>query len=460
MNSSYSTFCTENIHMQSPFNIFFFGFLILAIGLILGFIIGYWWLRIKMSNDFLPKSDLKMTYVTKDVYKALREQTDELQDNLHEKVASEKQLTSQLAIEQTKLAYIQERLANQLEEANKQQEQNRFAFQNMANKLLDEKSQKFTEQNQTQLQGLLAPLKEKIKSFEDNIERRYIEETRDRVSLKKEMEQLRILNQQLSTDASSLAAALKGDNKTQGDWGELQLEMLLEKSGLQKGVHYQTQTTFRDQDGKMKRPDFIINLPQDRQLIIDCKVSLTAYDRYCSAETDKERKRHLKAHIDSLRIHIKGLSQKKYQQLYEINTPDYVLLFVPIEPAFALATQNDQRVFLDALDQNIVLVTNSTLLATMRTVSYIWKQDKQQKNVQEIARQSGMLYDKFVNFVEDLQQIGQRLDQAQAAYSGAMYKLSEGKQRSQTLVGRAEKLRKLGAKNTKYLPAEFKQEEE
>ncbi len=446
--------------MQSLSSIFFFGFLILIIGLVLGFIIGYWWLRNKMNHQFLPKEDLETTYVSKDVHRALREQTDELQANLHETVASEKELATQLAVEQTRLAHTQERLAKQLEEANKQQEQNRLAFQNMANKLLDEKSQKFTEQNHTQLQGLLNPLREKIKSFEDNIERRYLEETRDRVSLKKEIEQLRNLNQQLSMDAGNLAAALKGDNKTQGDWGELQLELLLEKSGLQQGVHYQTQTSFRDQDGKIKRPDFIINLPQNRHLIIDCKVSLTAYDRYCSAETDTERKQYLKAHIDSLRIHIKGLSQKKYQQLYEINTPDYVLLFVPIEPAFALATQSDQRLFLDALDQNIVLVTNSTLLATMRTVSYIWKQDKQQKNVQEIARQSGLLYDKFVNFVEDLQQIGQRLDQAQAAYSGAMYKLSEGKRRSQTLLGRAEKLRQLGAKNTKYLPADLRQEEE
>ncbi|MEO0875075.1 MAG: DNA recombination protein RmuC, partial [Bacteroidota bacterium] len=301
---------------------------------------------------------------------------------------------------------------------------------------------------------------ERIKHFEDNIERRYLEETRDRVSLKKEIEQLRELNQQLSQDAGNLTAALKGDSKVQGDWGELQLQLLLEKAGLQKDVHFRTQSSFRDQEGKTKRPDFIINLPDNKHLVIDCKVSLTAYERYCSTETDKQRKKALKAHLESVRNHIKGLSKKKYQELYQFNSPDYLLLFIPVEPAFSLAVQEDQRLFVDALDDNIVLVTNSTLLATMRTVSFIWKQEKQQRSVQEIARQSGQLYDKFVNFVEDLQLVGQRLDSVHNAYEAAMYKLSEGKRYSQTLVGRAEKLRKLGARTSKQLPANLRQEEE
>lgn len=436
------------------------GLMVFLIALLLGFVLGQWRERLKLGTDYLAQDQIAVTYVPKAVHEALREQADVLQANLHEKTVTERDLSSDLATERARLEHLQQRLDEQLEQMNNLQQNNRLAFESMANRLLEEKSQKFTEQNQYQMRDLLHPLKEKIKSFEDNIERRYLEETRDRVSLKKEIEQLRELNQQLSTDAGNLTAALKGDNKAQGDWGEVQLELLLEKSGLQKGVHFRTQSSFRDQEGHLKRPDFIINLPENKHLVIDCKVSLVAYDRYCSAEDDTLRAQALKAHLDSVRAHIKGLSKKKYQDLYQINSPDYLLLFIPIEPAFGLAVQQDQSLFLDALDDNIVLVTNSTLLATMRTVSYIWKQEKQQRSVQEIARQSGQLYDKFVNFVEDLQLVGQRLDSTHNAYSAAMYKLSEGKRYSQTLVGRAEKLRKLGARSSKRLPEGMVQEEE
>lgn len=435
-------------------------FLFLLIGLLLGFVLGYWWQRLKISNDFVATEQIAVTYVPKAVHDALLEQADVLQANLHEKTETERDLSSALATERTRLEYLKEKLEGQLLEMQELQQTNRLTFESLANRLLEEKSKKFTEQNHNQLQHLLDPLRDKIKTFEDNIERRYLEETRDRVSLKKEIEQLRDLNQQLSQDAGNLTAALKGDNKTQGDWGEVQLELLLEKAGLQKDVHYRTQSSFRDQEGKLKRPDFIINLPENKHLVIDCKVSLTAYDRYCSAEEDSQRASALKQHLESVRTHIKGLSKKKYQDLYQINSPDYLLLFIPIEPAFALAVQQDQRLFLDALDDNIVMVTNSTLLATMRTVSYIWKQEKQQRSVQEIARQSGQLYDKFVNFVEDLQLLGQRLDSVHNVYSAAMYKLSEGKRYNQTLVGRAEKLRKLGARTSKQLPEAMRQEEE
>eukprot|EP00903_Cladosiphon_okamuranus_P000210 g210.t1 len=419
-----------------------------------------WWQRLRVGQTYVAQEQLETTYVPKGVYQALREQADVLQANLHEKVESERDLSSALATEKTRLEYLQQKLEQQMREIQELQQSNRIAFENMANRLLEEKSQKFTQQNQTQLSELLQPLKEKIKHFEDNIERRYLEETRDRVSLKKEIEQLRELNQQLSQDAGNLTAALKGDSKVQGDWGEVQLQLLLEKAGLQKDVHFRTQSSFRDSDGKTKRPDFIINLPDKKHLVIDCKVSLTAYERYCSAEDEKQRAKALKAHLESVRNHIKGLSKKKYQELYQINSPDYLLLFIPVEPAFSLAVQQDQRLFVDALEDNIVLVTNSTLLATMRTVSFIWKQEKQQRSVQEIARQSGQLYDKFVNFVEDLQLVGQRLDSVHNAYEAAMYKLADGKRYSQTLIGRAEKLRKLGARTSKQLPAELRQEEE
>ena len=436
------------------------GLLFLLIGLVLGVVLGMWWQRLRVGQSYVAQEQLETTYVPKGVYQALREQADVLQANLHEKVESERDLSSALATEKTRLEYLQQKLEQQMREIEELQQSNRIAFENMANRLLEEKSQKFTQQNQTQLSELLQPLKEKIKHFEDNIERRYLEETRDRVSLKKEIEQLRELNQQLSQDAGNLTAALKGDSKVQGDWGEVQLQLLLEKAGLQKDVHFRTQSSFRDSEGKTKRPDFIINLPDKKHLVIDCKVSLTAYERYCSAEDEKQRAKALKAHLESVRNHIKGLSKKKYQELYQINSPDYLLLFIPVEPAFSLAVQQDQRLFVDALEDNIVLVTNSTLLATMRTVSFIWKQEKQQRSVQEIARQSGQLYDKFVNFVEDLQLVGQRLDSVHNAYEAAMYKLADGKRYSQTLIGRAEKLRKLGARTSKQLPAELRQEEE
>ena len=436
------------------------GLLFLLIGLVLGVVLGMWWQRLRVGQTYVAQEQLETTYVPKGVYQALREQADVLQANLHEKVESERDLSSALATEKTRLEYLQQKLEQQMREIEELQQSNRIAFENMANRLLEEKSQKFTQQNQTQLSELLQPLKEKIKHFEDNIERRYLEETRDRVSLKKEIEQLRELNQQLSQDAGNLTAALKGDSKVQGDWGEVQLQLLLEKAGLQKDVHFRTQSSFRDSEGKTKRPDFIINLPDKKHLVIDCKVSLTAYERYCSAEDEKQQAKALKAHLESVRNHIKGLSKKKYQELYQINSPDYLLLFIPVEPAFSLAVQQDQRLFVDALEDNIVLVTNSTLLATMRTVSFIWKQEKQQRSVQEIARQSGQLYDKFVNFVEDLQLVGQRLDSVHNAYEAAMYKLADGKRYSQTLIGRAEKLRKLGARTSKQLPAELRQEEE
>ena len=301
----------------------------------------------------------------------------------------------------------------------------------------------------------MLPLKERIKEFETNIERRYIDKTKDLISLKKEIEQLRDLNVQLSEDANNLATALKGDNKTQGDWGEFQLELLLEKAGLVKDIHFTTQLSFKDNNGQQKRPDFIIYLPNKKHLVIDSKVSLVAYEKYYNADRSKKRDKHIKAHLDSLRQHIKDLASKNYQHLYQINSPDYLLLFVPIEPAFNLAVQNDSRLFLDALDKNIVIVTTSTLLATMRTVSYIWKQEKQKKSVMEIARQSGLLYDKFCSFVEDLQNIGNKLNNAQDAYNNAMNKLVDSKKFGDTLVGRAEKIKELGARTNKSIPKDL-----
>lgn len=427
-------------------------FLFMLLGLLIGGLLGWLIARLRVKHGMLPKEEVQEQYVPKAAFQQLQEQADLRQEDLREKEEENRLLSNRLAAQEQLIRNLEDKLDARKREVEELQERARLEFENLANRLLEEKSRKFTLQNQEQLHGLLEPLREKIKSFEEGIEKRFLEETKDRVSLKKEIEHLRELNRQLSTDANNLASALKGDNKTQGDWGEIQLELLLEKAGLAKGIHYLAQPSFTDEDGRQKRPDFVINLPEGKHLILDSKVSLKAYDQFLQAESEPERQRLLKAHTDSIRQHIKNLAGKNYQQLYQIHAPDYLLLFIPIEPAFALAVQHDNRLFLDALDEHVVIVTTSTLLATMRTVSYIWKQEKQKNSVLEIARQSGMLYDKFVNFVEDLRAVGQRLNQAQGAYQDAMNKLVDSRKFGDTLVGRAERIRGLGARVSKSLP--------
>lgn len=424
---------------------------LLLIGLLSGILIG--WLFTKLRS--VPRKELTTKFVSRELFDHLQQQSDLQREDVAEKEEEIRLLSTNNATKDQIIIGLEERLEQQKEELEQIQQRLHTEFENLANKLLEEKSAKFTHQNQEQLQNILDPLKEKIKSFEDLTEKRFLQDTHDRISLKKEIEQLRLLNHQLSQDANNLASALKGENKTQGDWGELQLELILEKAGLSKDLHYRTQNSFRDDSGRQKRPDFIVNLPEGKHLIIDSKMSLVAYEQYYNAEEESERQLHLKGHLQSIRQHIKDLASKNYQHLYEINTPDYLLLFIPIEPAFALAMQHDNRIFLDALDKNIVIVSTSTLLATMRTVSFIWKQEKQKKSVLEIARQSGLLYDKFCAFVEDLKEIGQRLDQGQAAYHQAMNKLSDSKKYGDTLIGRAEKIKALGAKASKSLPADL-----
>jgi len=429
--------------------------LFLLIGLLAGGLAGWLLAQARVRRYFLPRTEIEQSYVPKASFQQLQEQTDAWQADAQERNEEARELSVKLARQEQLRLQLEEQLQQQRQETEQLQQRLRAEFENLANRLLEEKSAKFTQQNQQQLDQLLQPLQEKIKSFEAGIEQRYMQETRDRVSLKKEIENLRLLNQQLSEEANNLASALKGDNKAQGDWGELQLQRLLERAGLQKGIHFEAQPSFKDANGMLKRPDFVIRLPEEKSLIIDAKVSLRAYERFFQAEDKTEQERHLRAHVDSIRQHIRGLSQKDYPSLYDIHSPDYLLLFVPVEPAFALAVQQDPQLFLDALDANVVLVSNSTLLATMRTVSYIWKQEKQKSSVLEIARQSGRLYDKFCTFVEDLKSIGFRIEQAQAAYGDAMNKLVDSKKFGDTLVGRAERIRELGANASKQLPADL-----
>jgi DNA recombination protein RmuC len=402
----------------------------------------------------------KEQFVPRELHAAILEESGRLRGELSSKEREIRDAHAQLAAREQQLYHLEENFKNQKAEVEQLQIKFKTEFENIANRLLEEKSVRFTAQNAQQMQTVLAPLREKIKEFEENVDRKFLEETREKSSLKKELEQLTQLNQQLSQDAHNLTSALKGQNKMQGDWGEMQLETLLEKSGLQKGIHFLSQATFRNEEGAAKRPDFVIQLPDNKQLVVDSKVSLTAFERYFNAADPVERDQHLKAHISSLRSHVDNLSRTNYQTLYAINSPDYLLLFVPLEGALTAASQADPRLFTDALERNIVLVTTSSLLATLRTVAHLWKQEKQTKSVLEIARQSGLLYDKFVAFVEDLRNIGTKLDLARTAYDDAMHKLTNAGRPGDTLIGKAEKIKELGARTTKSLPQELLVEEE
>lgn len=436
-----------------------FCFLFLVLGLTIGGLLAWLFARLKYGANQISEQDLQQKFVSRQQYDAATEQVNFLHNELKIKQESIVFLEKSVSGKERDMLYLEEKLANWKKDYDALQQRAQMEFEQVASRLLEEKSKKFSEQNEKQLNDLLQPLREKIREFGQDVERRFTDEAKDKVSLKKEIEQLIDLNVQLSQDAKNLTTALKGDAKTQGDWGELQLEILLEKAGLMKGTHFEAQTSFKDSNGLDKRPDFIIHLPDGKHLVIDSKVSLKAYEQFYNAEREDIRARYLKEHVDSIRNHIKDLNSKNYTLLHQLNTPDYLLMFVPIEPALAAAVQYDNHLFLEALDKNIVIVTSSTLLATLRTVSYIWRQERQNRNVQEIARQSGLLYDKFVAFVEDLREVGTRLDHAQAALNGALNKLSESKKYGDTLIGRAQRIKDLGAKATKQLPKDLLPEE-
>jgi DNA recombination protein RmuC len=396
-----------------------------------------------------------MALVSADLYQSVQYHNAQLQQHLEHKELEIRGLSNQIAASKQENAHYQERIKNHKAEVEAMQSQMAMQFEQLANKMLEEKGKTLTEHHEIQLGTLLSPLKTKIREFQEDIDRKFLEEAKDKVSIRKELESLRDLNRQLSQDAVNLTSALKGQSKVQGDWGEYQLELILEKAGLLKGVHFETQISYLDENGHQKRPDFIVQLPEEKHLIIDAKVSLTAFEKYHNATDPDLRKLHLKAHIESMRRHIDQLSKKKYTHLDQLTSPDYLLLFVPIEGALSSATLADPDLYIDALERNIVIVSTSSLVATMRTVSHIWKQEKQAKSVQEIARQSGLLYDKFVGFVEDIKAIGQKLDSAQSAWHDAYNKLSNSPKYGDTLIGRAERIRSLGARNSKILPSEL-----
>lgn len=360
--------------------------------------------------------------------------------------------TKRLERARTEFQNQEQKIKEQKEEIENLHKKLTIEFENIANKILDEKSQKFTEQNKTNLDIILNPLKEKIKDFEEKVEKAYSEETKERISLKAEIKHLMELNKQVSDEANNLVKALKGDTKKQGNWGEVILEKVLERSGLIKGQEYQTQFSTTNEEGRRIQPDAVIFLPDNKHIIVDSKVSLIAYEAFVNAENDEDKNRFLKEHVSSVKNHVKQLSEKSYQSSADFNTPDFVLLFMPIESAFSVAVQGDQDLFAYAWDLKIVIVSPSTLLATLRTIASIWKQERQTKNAIEIARQSGALYDKFVRFLEDLEKIGKSIDASKNAYDAALNKIKTG---SGNLIKRAADIQRLGAKTQKQIPEKF-----
>lgn len=339
-----------------------------------------------------------------------------------------------------------ENLKTQKEELNGIREKFSAEFKNLANEIFEEKSKKFTDQNKLQVGELLKPLGEKIVDFEKRVLHTNNESIKWNAALKQQIEDLKGANIKMTKEAENLVKALKGDSKTQGNWGERQLEGILEKVGLKKDVHFTREQNFKTEQGANQRLDFIVKLPDEKSLVIDSKVSLTAYVRYFEEENEDKKQGYLKEHLDSINSHIKVLGSKDYQNLYGIQQPDYVMMFVANEPALMIALQEDGELYEKAMEKNIVLVSTSTLMATLRTVSFIWKQDAQSKYSAEIARQGGALYDKFVGFTTDLIKVGKNLEGTQSAYKDAMGKLVDGRD---NLVRKTEKLKELGLKTTK-----------
>jgi DNA recombination protein RmuC len=375
----------------------------------------------------------------------LNEDLNSIREQLSEK-------NSLLARMQAIQEQTQEKLENQKKELAELQQKFSIEFENLANKLFKQHSQDFVQASGKNLSDLITPLKDRLQTFEKKVQDAYDLETRDKISLKQEVKSLFELNRKLSEDAENLTRALKGDTKKQGNWGEIVLERVLERSGLTKGIEFDTQMSTRGEDGQLLRPDVVIRLPENKHLIIDSKVSLLAYEHFISSEDQADKDRFMRQHVDSIRTHIRGLSEKGYQAAGEFDTPDFVLLFLPIESAFSAALQSDPELFSYAWERKIVMVSPTTLLATLKTVSSIWKQEKQTQNALEIARQGGNLYDKFVSFLEDIQKLGNQLNTVQKTYEEVNKKLFTG---SGNLVGRAEKLRKLGVKVGKDLPNQY-----
>lgn len=428
-------------------------YILLIIGLVVGGFIGFLVARIVLSKKSMEDQDeiknLEIAKVTAENAAAkLQADLGEVKGQfsaLNQNYQNELQNVTEW---KGKFTALEEKLAKQQEDMESLQAKFTKDFELVANRILEDKSNKFTDQNKKNIDAILNPLKEKIGEFQKKVEDNNEKNIERSASLDRHLKMLHELNREITQETKSLTQALRGDSKTQGNWGEMQLEAILEKAGLQKDVHYTKETNLKTEEGSNQRLDYILNLPDGKHLILDSKVSLTAYSNYNDSDDEAERLGYLKQHLDSINGHIKLLGSKDYQKLHGINSPDYVLMFMANEPALTLALKEDQSLFERALDKNIVIVSTSTLLATLRTISYIWKQDLQNKNAEEIARQAGNLYDKFVGFTDDLLKLGSQMDTASKTYKAAMNKMIDG---SGNLTKRIQDLKKLGVNPSKEI---------
>lgn len=420
----------------------------LFIGLAIGFLIGYLLLKTTVLKNSTLTREIEEHYISKELY---MDTSERLRTKESELVDSTKQildLNTQLATLRIEKDSQMEKLNTLKQDIENLHEQSREQFKNLANEILEEKSKRFTTQNKENIDAIMTPLKERIKEFQDKVENVYKIESAERNTLKGEITTLVDLNKKISEQANNLAHALKGDSKTQGNWGEIILERALERSGLEKDKEYKIQYSLKNSEGDRLQPDVVVFLPNNKHIIIDAKVSLTSYEAFVNAPTEEEKQQHLLKHLVSVKKHIDELSKKDYQSLIDINTLDFVLLFMPIESSFSIALQSDNELFNYAWDRKIVIVSPTTLLATLYTIASLWRQEKQARNVFEIAEESGKLYDKFYGLIEDLIDVGKKMNAAKISYEEAMKKASSG---PGNIVRRMENIKKLGAKTAKSL---------
>lgn len=434
--------------------------LYIIVGILIGATIAFLILRTKSAQaekEFVSeRSELdKQKTIAEERVNYLQKEKEGLETELKDIRNQSEEKGQRLAKAEEEFKFLREKMNTQKQEMDELQKKFTLEFENVANRILKKNSSEFTETNQKNINEILNPLKEKIHLFEKKVEDTYEKGLKDQTDLKAELKKLHELNNSLKQEANNLTKALKGDVKKQGNWGEVILERILERSGLQEGREYEKQESIVSEDGKRFQPDIVIHLPENKHIIVDSKVSLVAYERLVNAGEDDNREVFVKEHLLSMRAHIKGLSEKHYQNSPNLNTPDFVLLFVPIESSFSLAIQEDQELFSFAWDNKVVIVSPSTLLATLRTIASIWQQENQTRNAIEIARQGGALYDKFVNFVGDLEKIGSNLETTRKNYDLAFNKLKDGRG---NLIRSAEKLKELGAKASKEIPQNFKEE--
>jgi DNA recombination protein RmuC len=437
--------------------------LYLIVGLIVGIVVAFFFTKALMKNKIeLAKATIENE--SKEQFLVLEKEISQLEERalrignlesellkinieVKQKVSENTQLEKKIAELETAIEKERESTIEKLLLLENSKEELKNEFKNLSNEILEEKSKKFTETNKANIDGILSPLKQEFIDFKQRVNDVYKNDSNDRTALKTQIDGLRELNEKLGKEALSLTNALKGDSQKQGAWGEVILERVLEESGLHKGREYETQLSFND-EGKRKRPDAIVHLPNNKDVIIDSKVSIVAYQSYHKTDDKKEKDRFLKDHLQSIKNHIKGLSLKNYDDIEEIRSLDYVLMFIPIESAFMLAMENNRELFSEAFEKNIVIVTPSTLLVTLKTIQNIWRYEKQSRNAQEIAKRAGDLHDKFVNFTTSLMEIGASLDKAKSSYETSLNRLKTGKG---NLISQAQKIKNLGVKSKKNL---------